>query len=132
MGWGWRCGGWVEAVEDEEIALGIVHDVELGDALEVELGGEGLHLVVLDVVPGDEPAGAVGGDAVGELHGAEVVADGGQAGHEGEVGAGDGEDERVVVGVAAMVGVDDALDLVGGVDEGVLGCADVGEGLAGV
>ena len=36
---------------------------------------------------------------VGELHGAEVVADGAQAGHEGEVGAGDGEDEGVVGGV---------------------------------
>jgi hypothetical protein len=94
----------------------------------VEEGGEGVHLVFVDLVPGDVPAGVVGLDADGEFHGAEVVADGGEAGHEGELGAADGEDEGVVGGV----GRDDAADLRGRGGEGVVGCADVVEGLASV
>jgi hypothetical protein len=70
-------GGGVEAVEDEEIALGVVEGRESGDALQVVRGGEGVHLVVFDLIPGDVPAGAIGLDADGEVHGAEVVADGG-------------------------------------------------------
>jgi hypothetical protein len=84
-------------------------------------GGEGFHLVVVNLVPGDVPAGMVGLDANGKVHGAEVVADGGEAGHEGEVGAADGEDERVV----GVVGCDDVVDLRGGAGEGVFGGADV-------
>ncbi len=80
-------------------------------------GREGVHFVVVDLVPGDVPAGAVGLDTDGEVHGAEVVADGGQAGHEGELGAADGEDERVV----GAVGRDDVVDLGGGGGEGVVG-----------
>ncbi len=121
-------GGGVEAVEDEEVALGVVQGGEGGDALEMVHGGEGVHLVVVNLVPGDVPAGVVGLDADGEIHGAEVVADGGEAGHERELGAADGEDERVVGGV----GGDDLVDLGGGAGEGVVGGADVVEGLAGV
>ena len=50
-------GGGVEAIEDEEVALGVVHSGEGGYALEVVSGGEGVHLVVVDLVPGDVPAG---------------------------------------------------------------------------
>ena len=96
-------GGGVEAVEDEEVALGIVHGGEGGDALKMIRGGEGVHLVVVDLVPGNVPAWMVGLDAHGEVHRAEVVADGGQAGHEGEIGAADGEDERVVSGSAETI-----------------------------
>ena len=82
----WSAGdGGIEAVEDEEVALGVVECREGGDALEMVHGGEGVHLVVFDLVPGDVPAGMVGLDADGQIHGAEVVADGGQAGHEGEL-----------------------------------------------
>ena len=55
----------VEAIEDEEVALGVVHGGEGGDALEVVHGGEGVHLVVVNLVPGDVPAGAISGDADG-------------------------------------------------------------------
>ena len=120
--------GGVEAVEDEEVALGIVEGGKGRDALEMVHGGEGVHFVVFDLVPGDVPAGMVGLDADGEIGGAEVVADGGQAGHEGELRAADGEHERVVGGV----GGDDLADLSGGAGEGVVGGADVVEGLAGV
>jgi len=88
--------------------------------------GEGVHFVVVDPVPGQVPAGVVEGDAVGEFEGSEVVADGGEAGHEGEIGAGDGEDEGVVGGV----GGDDAVDVGGGGGEGVFGVADEVEGVA--
>lgn len=81
--WGCARGGGVETVEDKEVALGVVECGEGGDALEMVHGGEGVHLVVFDLVPDDVPAGAVGLDSNGEVHGAEVVADGGQAGHEG-------------------------------------------------
>jgi len=74
-------GGGVEAVEDEEIALRVVECWEGGDALEVIHGSENVHLVVFHLVPGDVPAGAVGLDSDREVHGAEVVADGRQAGH---------------------------------------------------
>src|SRR5258708_31378936 len=117
--------GWVEAIEDEEVALGVVHGGKGGDALEVVHGGEGVHLVVVNLVPGDVPAGAVGLDADGEIHGAEVVADGGKSGHEGELRAADGEDERVVGGI----GGDDVVDLGGGAGKRVVGGADVGEGV---
>jgi hypothetical protein len=56
----------------------------------VEEGCEGVHLVVVELVPGRVPSGAVALDALVEVEGAEVVVDGRQAGHEGEVGAGDG------------------------------------------
>ena len=120
--------GWVETVENQEVALGIIESGKGGDPLQVVHGGEGFHLVVVDLVPGDVPAGMVGLDADGKVHGAEVVADGGKAGHEGELGAADREDERVVGGI----GGDDAADLGGGASEGVVGGADVVEGLAGV
>lgn len=108
----------VEAVDDEQVAVGVVERGEGGDADGVverrDVGG----LVVVELVPGDVPAGVVFGDALIEIERAEVVVDGMQAGHERDVGAGDGEDEVRVVGV----GVDDALDglcggfeLVGGV-----------------
>src|SRR6266550_3186727 len=100
-------GGGVEAIEDEEVALGVVHSGEGGDALKMVGGGQGVHLVVVYLVPGDVPPGLVGLDANWKIHGAEVVADGGEAGHEGEVGAADGKDEGVVGGV----GGDDAADL---------------------
>src|SRR5258708_30287171 len=109
--------GWVEAIEDEEVAVGVVEGGKGGDGLEVVHGGEGVHVVVVNLVPGDVPAGEVGLDADGEVHGAEVVADGGEAGHEGELGAADGEDEWVVGGV----GGDDLMDLGGGAGEGVVG-----------
>lgn len=80
-------GGWVEAVEDEQVTFGVVHGGEGGDTLEVIEGGECVHLVVLDLIPGDVPAGVVGLDAVGQFHGAKVVADRGQAGHQGKVRA---------------------------------------------
>ncbi len=120
--------GGIEAVEDEKVgARGRPWPGRRrrggGDT-----GGESVHLVVVDLVPGDVPAGLVGADADSEVHGAEVVADGGQAGHEGEVGAADGEDQ----GVVGVVGGDDVVDLRGGAGEGVLGRADVVEGLMGV
>lgn len=121
-------GGGIETIEDKEVALGIVECGEGGDALEMVHGGEGVHLVVVDLVPGDIPAGMVGLDADREIHGTEVVADGRETGHKREVGAADGEDEGVVAGV----GGDDAVDLGGGAGEGVVGSADVMDGLAGV
>jgi len=125
----WSAGdGGIEAVEDEEVALGIVECGEGGDALEMVHGGKGVHLVVFNLVPGDVPAGMVGLDADGQVHGAEVVADGGQTGHERELRAADGKDERVMGGVRG----DDLVDSVGGSGEGVVGGADVVEGLAGV
>src|ERR1700679_952169 len=96
-----RCGGGggVEAIEDEQVALGVVEGRESSDSLEMVDGGEGVHFVVLDLVPGDVPAGTVGLAAYREFHGAEVVADGGQASHERKLRAADGENERVVGGV---------------------------------
>ena len=120
--------GGVEAVEDEEVALGVVHGGEGGDTAEMIEGGQGVHFIVVDLVPGDVPAGLVGADADGEVHGAEVVADAGEAGHEREIGAADGEDE----GVVGAVSGDDVVDLGGGASEGVLGGADVVDGVAGV
>ena len=125
---GFAGDGGIEAIEDEEVALGVIEGGEGGYSLEMVEGREGVHLVVIDLVPGDVPAGTVGLDADRELHGAEVVADGGQAGHEGELGAADREDERVVGGV----GGDDLTDLRGRGGEGVVGGTDVLEGLAGV
>jgi len=126
-GFGGGDGG-VEAVEDEEVAVGVVHGWEGGYALDVVERGEGVHLVVVEFVPGYVPAGVVLLDALVEVEGAEVVVDGGKAGHEGEVGAGDGEDE---VGVGG-VGEDDALDAVGGGLEGVFRVQDEVELLNGV
>ena len=37
--WGSAGDGWVEAVEDEEVAVGVVHGGEGGDALYVVEGG---------------------------------------------------------------------------------------------
>ena len=111
-----RSGG-VKTIEDQEVALGVIEGGEGSDALKVVHGGEGVHLVVFDLVPGDVPAGAVGLDADGEIHGSEVVTDGGQAGHERDLGAADGEDERIVGGV----GRDDLANLSGGAGEGVVG-----------
>lgn len=125
-GRGGHCG--IKSVEDEEIALGIVERRESRDALEVVLGSKGIHFFVFNLVPGDVPAGVVGLNSDRKIHGAEVVADGGQAGHEGELRAADGEDERIV----GWVGGDDAMDLVGGVGEGVVGSADIVESLASV
>ena len=82
---GFSGSGGVETVEDEEIALGVVEGWKGGDALEVIAGRKDVHFVVFDLVPGDVPAGMIGLDADGEVGGAEIVADGGQAGHEGEV-----------------------------------------------
>ena len=124
--------GVVEAVENEQVAVGVVHSREGGDALDVEERGHGVHFVVIEFVPGGVPAGVVLFDAVLEFKGAEVVADAVDAGHEGEVGAGDGEDERVVGGVALEVVGDVVVDLRGGADKGVLGMADEAEGLTGV
>src|ERR1700733_2825533 len=87
---GGRGDGRIQAVEDEEVALGVVEGGERGNAPEMVEGGEGFHLVVFDVVPGDVPAGAVGANAHGEVHGAEIVAYGGEASHEGEVRTADG------------------------------------------
>ena len=75
--------GGVEAIEDEEVAFGVVQGRKGSDALEMIQRGEGVHLVVVDLVPGNVPAGVIGLDADGKVHGAEVVADGGEAGHEG-------------------------------------------------
>lgn len=83
----------VETVEDEEVAFRVVHGRKFGDALQAVQRREGVHLVVFDMVPGDVPAGAVGTDADGEVHRAEVVADRRQAGHEREIGPTDGEDQ---------------------------------------
>ena len=105
--------------DDDALFLDML-DGEGGDALHVVERGKGVHLVVVQLVPGGVPAGAVLLDAVGELEGAEVVVDGREAGHEGEVGAGDGEDE---VGVGLVRG-DDALDALGGGLEGVVGVGD--------
>ena len=103
----------VEAVDDKQVAVGVVERGEGGDANGLVERRDGVGLVVVELVPGDVPAGVVFGDALIEIECAEVVVDGGQAGHEGEVGAGDGEDEMRVVGV----GVDDALDgLCGGLE----------------
>jgi hypothetical protein len=127
--WGGFAGNCrIETVKDEEIAFGVIEGGKGGDALKVIHRGEGVHLVVLDLVPGDIPAGTIGLDTNGEVGGTEVVADGGQAGHKGELRAADGEDERVVCGV----GGDDVADLGGGRGEGVVGGVDVVEGLAGV
>ena len=62
-GRGGGCG--VQAIEDEEVALGVVHGWKGGDALEVVDGGESFHLVVFNVIPGDVPAGVVGADTDG-------------------------------------------------------------------
>jgi hypothetical protein len=125
---GWAGGGWVQAIEDEEIALGIVECGKGGYTLEMIERGEGVHFVVVDLVPGDIPARVIGLDTNGKIHGAEVIADRRQTGHERELGATDREDERVVTGV----GGDDVTDLVGGTREGVVGGTDVVESLAGV
>ena len=77
VAWGRGGGCGVEAIEDEEVAIGVVHGGEGSDSLEVVAGGEGFHLVVFDLVPGHVPAGTVGADADVEVHGAKVVADGG-------------------------------------------------------
>ena len=125
----WSVGrGGVESVKDKEVAFGIVHRGKGGDATEMIEGGESVHLIVVDLIPGDVPARLVGANADGEIHGAEVVADAGKAGHEGEVGAADGEDEWVM----GVVGGDDIVDLRGSVGEGVLRGAGVVEGLVGI
>ena len=108
--WGCAGGGGIEAIEDEEVALGVVECGEGGYSLKMVKGSEGVHLVVVNLVPGNVPAGAIGLDTNGQLHGAEVIADRRQAGHERELGAADGEDEWVV----AAVGGDDLTDMVGG------------------
>jgi hypothetical protein len=123
-----RGRGGVKAIEDEEVAFWIVQGWKGSDALEMVHGAEGVHLVVFNVVPGDVPAGAIGLDADGEIHGAKIVADGGKTCHKGQIGAADGEDERIM----GVVGGDDAMDLGGGTGEGVVGSMDVVEGLAGV
>ena len=125
--WEGGCGG-IESIEDEEVSLGVVERGKGGDSLEMVRRAEGVHLVVFDLVPRDVPAGVVGLNADGEIHSAEVVADGGKAGHQGELRAADGEDERVVGGIRG----DDVVDLSGGAGEGVVRSADVAEGLAGV
>src|SRR5271163_4790846 len=53
-------GGRVEAIEDKEIAVGIVKCGEGGYSLEMIKRGESVHFVVVDLVPGDVPAGAIG------------------------------------------------------------------------
>ena len=50
---GFGGGRRVETIEDEEIALGVVHGGESGDALELIERGEGVHFVVVDLVPGE-------------------------------------------------------------------------------
>jgi len=62
---GFAGSGGVKTIEDQEVALGVVEGGEGGDALKMVHGGEGVHLVVFDLVPGDVPAGAVSLDADG-------------------------------------------------------------------
>ena len=98
--WPWgsaRRGRGIETVDDEQIAFGVVECREGCNALEVIERGKRVHLVIVDLVPGDVPAGAVGLDANRQVHRAEVVADGGKTCHQGQLGAADREDERVVV-----------------------------------
>ncbi len=120
--------GRIETVEDEEVALRVVKGREGGYSLEMVERSEGVHLVVIDLIPGNVPARVIGLDTEGEIHGAEVVTDRREAGHKRELGAADGEDERVVSGV----GGDYLADLGGGGGEAVVGGADVVEGLMGV
>ena len=50
--------GGCKAVEDEQVAVLIVHGGEGGDAFDVEVGREGVHLIVFDEVPRGVPTGA--------------------------------------------------------------------------
>jgi hypothetical protein len=118
----------IETVEDEQVAFGVVKRREGCDALKVIEGGEGVHLFVFDLVPGDVPAGVIGPDAYRKIHSAEVVADGRQTRHERELRAADGKNERIVGRVCG----DDAVNLVGSTRKGVVRSADVTEGLTGV
>jgi hypothetical protein len=74
--------GWIEAVEDEQVAFGVVECREFGNALEMIEGSERVHFVVFNLVPGDIPARAIGLHADGKVHGTEIVADRGYTGHE--------------------------------------------------
>ena len=40
-------GGWVQAVEDQEIAVRVVHGGERGDTLDMVKRGKSIHLVVI-------------------------------------------------------------------------------------
>src|SRR5882757_1978963 len=68
-------GGWVQTVEDEQIAVRVVHHGKGSDALEPVERGERFHFVVVDLVPCGVPAGVVCGDTDSEIHCSEVVAD---------------------------------------------------------
>ena len=119
----------VKAVENQFVAVGIVHGWKSCYAFQVVKRRHGVHLVVVDLVPGEVPAGAVLLDAVGQLERAEVVADAGQTGHEGEVRAGDGEHQWVVLGVREAVVGNVVPHLPGCIQQRVLRVANEVEGL---
>src|SRR5450756_743086 len=70
-----RARGDIQTVEDQKIALGIVHHWELCNPLKVVERGKSVHFIVVHLVPGDEPTGVIGGNSGVEFHRAEVVAD---------------------------------------------------------
>src|ERR1700754_3102922 len=65
----------VEAVKNKQVTLRIVHSGKCRDTLEVIQRRERVHLVVINLVPGDIPAGPVRLNAHCQIHRAEVVAD---------------------------------------------------------
>lgn len=74
--------GGIQTIKDHEVAIGVVHGRKSGDALDVKERREHVHLVVVDLVPGDVPAGPVLVDAVLQFECAEVVADAVDTGHQ--------------------------------------------------
>src|SRR5271163_3693858 len=56
--------GAVQAVKDQQIALGIVHRGKGSNAMEMVVRRKRLHLVVLHLVPCDIPARTVGSHAL--------------------------------------------------------------------
>ena len=53
----WRLGACgIQLIENQQIAVGIVHRREFGDSFERVLKVHGVHLVVFELIPGDVPA----------------------------------------------------------------------------
>ena len=66
--------GRIEPVENKEITFRVIHRRKGSDPLQTVKWRESVHLVILNIVPGDVPAGAVGAHSDGQVKGSEVVA----------------------------------------------------------
>lgn len=78
-------GSGIEPVEDHHIPVRIVHGREGGNPHGLIQGGDRLHVLIFELVPGNVPARTVKLDPLVQIQGPELCIDGGQPRHQRQV-----------------------------------------------